>query len=146
MDVVLLGAGGAASAVLAAVGRWSHANVTIISRNPTRAALLARRYADVAHIETDARRAVARAKLIVNSTPVGQHEDSHPVEASAIPSGAAVMDLVYRRGETPWIRAVRARGNPAQDGMPMLIEQGALSFRQWFGIEPDREAMRLTLL
>jgi shikimate dehydrogenase len=119
--------------------------VTIISRNPKRAGLLAARYPDVAHPETDARRAVARAKLIVNATPVGQHDDSHPVDASVIPSGAAVMDLVYRRGETPWIRAVRARGNPAQDGMPMLIEQGALSFRQWFGIEPDREAMRRTL-
>jgi shikimate dehydrogenase len=146
LDVVLLGAGGGAAAVLAALEHWPRARVTIISRNPERAALLARRYPDVARVETDAYRAVAGTRLIVNATPVGQHDDLHPLEVSAIPRDAAVIDLVYRKGGTPWIKALREKGNPAQDGMPMLLEQGALSFRRWFGIEPDREAMRRALL
>lgn len=146
VDVVVLGAGGAASAVLAALEHWPHPNVTIVSRNPDRAALLAQRYPDVARVETDARRAVERARFIVNATPVGQSDDLHPLEVSAIPRDAAVMDLVYRKEGTPWIRALRERGNPAQDGLPMLLEQGALSFRQWFGKEPDRDAMRRALL
>jgi shikimate dehydrogenase len=146
LNVLLLGAGGAASAVLAAVERWPRPDVTIISRSPERAALLSQRYGDVARVETDAHRAAEGARLIVNATPVGQEDDSHPLELSAIPRAAAVMDLVYRRNETAWIKAVRERGNPAQDGMPMLLEQGALSFRQWFGMEPDREAMRRALL
>ncbi len=55
------------------------------------------------------------------------------------------MDLVYARGGTSWIRAARTRGNRAADGLTMLLEQGALSFQRWFGIEPDREAMRRSL-
>ena len=51
------------------------------------------------------------------------------------------MDLVYRRGGTPWVRALRAQRRSAVDGLPMLIEQGALAFERWFGIAPDREAM-----
>ena len=51
------------------------------------------------------------------------------------------MDLVYRRGETAWVRQVRARGLRAVDGLPMLIEQGALAFERWFGEPPDRRAM-----
>lgn len=146
VDVVVLGAGGAASAVLAALEHWPHPNVTIVSRNSERAALMAQRYPDVARVETDARRAVERARFIVNATPVGQSDDLHPLEVSAIPRDTAVMDLVYRKEGTPWIRALREKGNPAQDGLPMLLEQGALSFRQWFGKEPDREAMRRALL
>jgi shikimate dehydrogenase len=52
-----------------------------------------------------------------------------------------VLDLVYRPHETAWVRAARARGHRAADGLAMLIEQGALAFERWFGVEPDREAM-----
>lgn len=142
ISVVLLGSGGAASAVLAAIGRWPGASATIIARNPDHATRLAQRYLDVARVETDARRAVERARLIVNATPLGQHDDQHPLDVESVPAEAAAIDLVYRRGETPWIKALRARGNPAVDGMPMLLEQGAIAFRRWFGREPDRDAMR----
>jgi len=84
--------------------------------------------------------------LIVNATPVGQQNDDMPIEISKIPKKAAVMDLVYRRGATPWVKAARKRGMRAADGLPMLIEQGALSFTRWFGREPDREAMRQSLV
>jgi shikimate dehydrogenase len=52
-----------------------------------------------------------------------------------------VLDLVYRRGETQWVHAVRARGLRAMDGLVMLIEQGAAAFERWFGFPPDRDAM-----
>lgn len=147
-NVLLLGAGGAASAVLAAVERWPHTRVAILSRDPSRAAALAERYADVARVETDAPRAAERATLIVNATPVGQYDDLHPLDVSIVPHGAAVLDLAYRprSGETPWIRALRERGNPAWNGTALLLEQGALSFKRWFGKEPDRDAMRRSLL
>ena len=69
-----------------------------------------------------------------------------PIEIGKIPDRPAVMDLVYRRGGTPWVKAARKRGIRAADGLPMLIEQGALSFKRWFGHEPDREAMRQSLV
>jgi shikimate dehydrogenase len=143
--VVLLGAGGAAAAILAAAEAWTGATVSIVARNAARAEALARRFPDVARIETSAQRAVADATLIVNATPVGQREDEQPLDLSMISRSTAVMDLLYARGGTSWIRAARARGNRAADGLTMLLEQGALSFQRWFGIEPDREAMRRSL-
>ena len=52
-----------------------------------------------------------------------------------------IPHLVYRTGETAWVRAARNAGHRAADGEGMLVEQGALSFERWFGIEPDRNAM-----
>jgi len=145
--VVVLGSGGAAAAVIAAVEQWPDARVAIVARNPERASKLARRFRDVARVEKSAEQAVADATLVVNATPVGQREAEQPLDIGIIPKTAAVMDLVYHRGGgTPWVKAARKRGNPAADGLPMLLEQGALSFHRWFGIEADREVMRQSLL
>ena len=143
--VVLLGAGGAAAAVLAALEEWSDCKATVVARHAEKAAALAKRFRDVARVGKSVERAVRGATLIVNATPVGQHDEDQPLDVSSIPKSAAVLDLVYRRGGTPWVRAARANGIRAADGLPMLLEQGALSFQRWFGREPDREAMRLSL-
>jgi shikimate dehydrogenase len=143
--VVLLGAGGSAAAVLAAAEEWSGAEVLIVTRNNERGEVLARRFPDVARMETSVERAIAGATLIVNATPIGLSDEDHPVDLAIVPRTAAVLDLVYRRGGTSWVRSARKQGIRAADGLPMLLEQGALAFRRWFGIEPDREAMRLSL-
>jgi shikimate dehydrogenase len=145
--IVVLGSGGAAAAVIAAVEQWADARVAIVARSVERASKLARRFRDVARVEKSAEHAVSDATLVVNATPVGQREAEQPLDIGIIPKTAAVMDLVYRRGGgTPWVKAARKRGIPAADGLPMLLEQGALSFQRWFGIEPDREVMRQSLL
>lgn len=144
--VLILGCGGGAAAALAAIEQWPGARAGIVARNAAGAARLARRFRDVARIETSVDAAVKEATLVVNATPIGQHDDERPLDVKIIPRRAAVMDLVYRRGGTPWVKAARRRGNRAADGLPMLLEQGALSFRRWFDIEPDREAMRQALL
>ena len=144
--ITLIGAGGAAAAVLAAAEAWSGAAVAIVARNAARADALAERFPDVARVEKSAQRALEDATLIVNATPVGQHDDEQPIDVSLISRSTAVMDLVYRRGGTPWVKAAREQGNRAADGLTMLLEQGALSFQRWFGVEPDREAMRQSLL
>jgi shikimate dehydrogenase len=144
--VVVFGSGGAAAAVLAAIEQWQNAHVAVVARHPDRAGKLARRFRDVARAEKSLDRALAGANLVVNATPVGQQDDSTPIPVENIPRDAAVMDLVYRRGGTPWVKAAREQGNRAADGLPMLIEQGALSFERWFGFAPDREAMRKSLV
>ncbi len=145
--IVVLGSGGAAAAVIAAAEQWADSQVAIVARSSERASKLARRFRDVARVEKSVELALADATLIVNATPVGQREAEQPLDVGIIPKTAAVMDLVYRRGgDTPWVKAARKRGNPAADGLPMLLEQGALSFQRWFGIEPDREVMRQSLL
>ena len=81
------------------------------------------------------------ADLVVNATSVGLRDDEVPVDPSLLRPGTAALDLVYRRGETEWVRAARARGLRTSDGLVMLVEQGAVAFERWFGFPPDRDAM-----
>jgi shikimate dehydrogenase len=143
--VALLGAGGGAAAVLAAVESWPEARAVVYARSASRAAALAARYPAAARASDTVDGALADATLVVNATPVGLADDAHPVPVEQLPRRAAVMDLAYRRGETAWIRAARARGHRACDGLEMLLEQGALAFERWLGVEPDRAAMRAAL-
>jgi shikimate dehydrogenase len=77
----------------------------------------------------------------VNASASGLEDDAFPVPIEALPYNAAVVDLVYRRGDTPWVRAALACGHRASDGLPMLIEQGALAFEKWFAKPAPRAVM-----
>lgn len=140
--VALLGAGGAASAMLAAVERWGDATAAVYNRHMPRAQQLVSRFPGVATVASSAAEAVAGATLVVNATPVGlRDDDAFPLPIEQLPAGAAVFDLVYHPTETRWVRAARDAGHWASDGRGMLVEQGALAFERWFGVEPDRNAM-----
>ena len=143
--VAVLGAGGAAAAVLAAVERWEGATATIISRSHERGRALAARFPDIAVAAEDLARGLEHATLVVNATPVGLHGDALPLDPAAIATHTDAFDLAYRRGETPWVIACRARGLRAADGREMLVEQGALAFERWFGLPADRHVMRRAL-
>jgi len=140
LTVGVLGAGGAAAGVLAAVERWPGCGVHVHNRTPERARLLCERFSTIAQPIDDVG-AAAGADLVVNATSVGHRDDGMPIDPKLIPLTSAAIDLVYRHGQTPWVRALRAAGRRASDGMVMLIEQGALAFERWFGIEPDRTVM-----
>lgn len=141
--IALLGAGGAAAAVLTAVERWPGCKVTVHSRTAERASALAARFPGVAQAVDTPDEALAGATIVINATPVGMGDDtSVPIDPGRLPRGCAVMDLVYQPGESAWVRAVRAAGHRAVDGLPMLVEQGAGAWRRWFGREPDRGVMR----
>lgn len=142
IEVAVIGAGGAAAAVLAAVERWEGGRVRVCARTRARAAALAGRFSRIATAVPEPEAAVRGAQLVVNATPVGLAGDDLPVDPRFLDEGADVMDLAYRRGETPWVHACRARGLRAADGLTMLLEQGALAFERWFGQVPDRQAMR----
>jgi shikimate dehydrogenase len=139
--VALLGAGGAAAAVLAAVERWRDPRVRIWNRTAPRAVALAARFDGVAEVSREIEEAVAGAQVVINATAIGLSGDAHPAPLAALGREAVIIDLVYRRGGTPWVRAARERGMRATDGLPMLIEQGALAFEGWFGVAPNRSAM-----
>lgn len=140
--VALLGAGGSASAVLAAIAAWPGARVRVWSRRLERAMALAAREPHTAAAVAHVRDALAGAALVVNATPLGlRPNDPLPVPIRDLPPGAAIFDLVYAPARTRWVREARAAGHAAADGLAMLVEQGALAFARWFGREPDRAAM-----
>ena len=140
--VALLGAGGSAAAVLCAAETWRGVRVSIVARTRSRAEALARRFGPVAAVVDSPAAAVRDAMLVINATPVGLGGDSAlPVDPQLLQPRAAALDLVYAAGGTAWVRAARARGHPAADGLTMLIEQGAAAFVRWLGVAPDRDAM-----
>lgn len=83
--------------------------------------------------------------LIINTTPLGMypHQDDSPWPSDLeFPPEVAVYDLVYNPAETPLIRAAKDNGLRATNGLGMLIEQAALSFKIWTGLDAPREMMR----
>ncbi len=141
VEIAVIGAGGAAAAVLAAVERWEGGRARVVSRNRARATALVARFSRIAREVPELRAAVAGVALVVNATPLGRDTEELPVEPAWLDAGTDALDLTYQRTETPWVHACRARGLRAADGLTMLVEQGALSFERWFGITPDRAAM-----
>ncbi|HET8629471.1 MAG TPA: shikimate dehydrogenase [Thermomicrobiales bacterium] len=145
---VLLGAGGAARAVAAALLDAGAPALAVANRTPARAVALARDLGDarVCALGLDdpaLGEACAGAGLLVNATSAGWGDDAPPAALAALdrlPPGALVYDLTYRA--TPFLRAAAARGLATLDGLPMLVEQGALAWRRWTGREPPRAAMR----
>jgi shikimate dehydrogenase len=142
--VALLGAGGGARAVLGAMERWRDCSAAIYNRTMERAAELTQRF-PFARVEERIDDALRGAMLVVNATSVGMADDRYPAALEAIERDAAVIDLVYRRGETPWVRGARAKGHRASDGKMMLLEQGALAFERWFERPAPRDSMRQAL-
>ena len=140
-SVALLGAGGAAAAVLAALEDEGVSEVRVYARSRERAQPLRDRFAR-AVLVPDGAEAVRGAALVVNATPIGLDGYAQPIDVGLLASDAAVLDLVFSPSETPFVHAARARGLRASDGLEMLLAQGALAFERWFGIPPDRDAMR----
>lgn len=140
--VAVLGAGGAAAAVCAAVSDWQGSRIALFSRTAERSREMASRFEGLVTTAATAEEAVRDADVVVNATPVGLHGDDVPVPIGALRRDAAVMDLAYRVGETPWVRSAREAGHVAVDGLEMLIAQGASAFEWWFGIRPEVDRMR----
>ncbi len=140
--VALVGAGGSAAAVLGAVEGWGGGRVAVYNRDMSRATALAVRFSGLAVSVPTMEEALDGADLVVNATPLGMRDDdAFPVALAQLPPRAAVFDLVYRSGESAWVRAAREAGHVSADGEGMLLEQGALAFARWFNREPDRDAM-----
>lgn len=139
--VALLGAGGSAAAALVALDTIGCGEIVVWARTAARAHSLAARVSVSITSVGSASEAVTNAALVINCTPLGMRNDAFPVLPALLPTDCAVFDLVYRRGETAWVRTCRERGLRATDGLLMLVEQGAEAFRTWFNREPSVAAM-----
>ncbi len=142
MRVVVLGAGGAARAVIYGLAQ-SGAQVIVVNRSAERAQALARTLLVPFEIAPLAA-AAEGAGLIVNCTPVGMypHVDASPwPDDVPIPSGAAVYDTIYRPSRTRLMRQVEAAGGRAISGVGMLARQGAAAFKLWTGVDAPLDVM-----
>lgn len=142
--VLVIGAGGAARAVLGALvtDTAPPAHVTVMNRRVERArslvmdltarGLLGPASSTVSAAEVTDLRAVDEADLIVNTTPAGQNPgEEPPVPLNRLRAGQSVYDLIYHR-DTDLVWTARRRGCLASGGLGMLVHQAALAFEQWF--------------
>lgn len=143
---VVLGAGGAARAVCAALIDEGVQEIRVLNRTQARAEALADDFGPVLRIEPWPAResALAGAELLINCTSLGMtKQPSLDLDLGRLPKKAVVNDLVYAPLETPLLKAARARGNTAVDGLGMLLHQARPGFAAWFGLEPEvSEALR----
>lgn len=152
--VVVLGAGGAARAVAAALAGAGCAHVAVANRTVDKAwavaEVAARCGAQAAALPLERRaleEALAGAQLLVQATPVGMAGDqSLPLDPDLLQPPLLVADLVYTPLWTPLLRAARARGCAVLPGWGMLLYQGAEAFERWTGVRAPVAVMREALL
>lgn len=135
-DVVVIGAGGAASAVLEALSLAKPRGVTILNRTHDKAAALLARFG----IEGEVRPvgAAPAADLLVNASALGMV--GHPpldIDLSALRPEATVFDLVYHPLETALLKSARAAGLATIGGLEMLVWQASIAFTHFFGAPPE---------
>ncbi len=137
--VVVVGAGGAARAVLFALSRMGVGKVTILNRSPLKGAALLGRFG----LKGEALPLTAKlpaAKLLVNTSALGMHgQPPLDLDLSPLPDDAMVYDIVYVPLVTPLLDAAEARGLETIDGLEMLVGQAAAAFELFFGQPAPRE-------
>lgn len=152
--VVLLGAGGAARAVVDALLSAKAAFVTIAARSGVKASDLASHYVKSSVIgmnwHSDAfNQQLADCNIIINATPLGMaphSEEMPPVTWSALAPQAVVCDLIYNPLTTLFLQQAKERGHQIVTGEGMLAGQGALAFQRWTNVPAPYEVMAENLL
>ncbi len=151
---LVIGAGGAARAVVLALARAGASDVAVVNRTAQRAfeaAALAGGAGTVVPLTEGAiAAAVAAADLVVNATPVGMDGVGAPSSAGTaewlvapelLGTGQVAADLVYVPRQTPWLAGAAAVGATTLDGLGMLVHQAAAQLALWTGATPPVEAM-----
>lgn len=147
--VTVLGAGGAARAICAALLDAGVPEIRLVNRTRSRAEKLAADLGGpIAPLPWDAwEDALAGATLLANTTQLGMNGQPPLVlDLAALPAAAVVNDAVYAPLQTPLLAAAAARGNPVVGGLGMLIHQARPGFAAWFGREPEVSAALFAFL
>jgi shikimate dehydrogenase len=135
----ILGAGGAARAVVAALADVGVTEIRIVNRTLARAEVVANDLAVpktriTIHSWEEVGAALRDAGLLVNATSLGMAgEPALTLDLSSLPPSTPVIDIVYVPLETDLLATARRRGHPVVDGLGMLLHQGRPGFEAWFG-------------
>jgi shikimate dehydrogenase len=139
-SALVLGAGGAARAVVYGLLERGVDRIVAVNRSPDRARELRERFGPRVHIAAwnERDRWLAETSVLVNATTLGmQGHDDLVFDIGRLPADAVVADLVYVPLITPLLRAARTRGLRTADGLGMLLYQAVRGFQLWFGRTPE---------
>jgi shikimate dehydrogenase len=157
---VILGAGGAARAVVYGLSREGIQKILIADCLPQKARKIVDNmrklfkrvdYHAAAAGTPEVKEALQKADVIINATPIGlKPQDPEVVPEGWIPQGGAkkvfFMDLIYNPAETPFLKAAKKKGHRTLNGLEMLLYQGARALELWTGRKAPADVMRRALL
>jgi len=138
--ILLLGAGGAARGVIAPLLACRPASLFIANRNADKAEVLAREFADLGTVDAGnfANTAGHGFDVVINATSASLSGESLPLPTGIYAAGSLAYDMMYGKGETPFLAMARQQGAARlADGLGMLVEQAAEAFLVWRGMRPD---------
>ncbi len=138
--ILLLGAGGAARGVIAPLLAGAPAGLAIANRTADKARSLAAAFSDLAAIDAGSFDDLAGKTfdLVINATSASLAGAALPLPAGLFAPGSLAYDMMYGKGDTPFIAQARAQGaGQLADGLGMLVEQAAEAFRVWRGVRPE---------
>ena len=149
-NAVVLGAGGAARAVLWGLYKRNVGHVAVGVRNPDKYKSIVEDFKvfeniEIFHWESEEfREQLEQADILINTTPLGMMPDIDempPIDISLLPEGALVYDIIYTPAKTKLMAKAEELGYPTLNGMTMLLYQGVEAFRLFTGVEPDETVM-----
>ena len=150
-EVLILGAGGAARAVVVALSQEKGiSKINIVNRNIDRSTNLANvinklgLMANIISLD-DIQKIAFRSNLIVNTTPLGMKNEESLIKSSSISKESIVYDIVYKPIETKLLENAKTVGAQVIYGYEMLLEQAIASFKIWFRMDPPIESMKKVL-
>lgn len=153
MRILLLGTGGAARAIVAALSEQKGiSQLAVAGRDKQRSCKLVEMATTlglgsraISFDFAELQQAAIASGMIVNSTTIGLENEPSPIHSRSIKKGAIVYDLVYKPVVTNLIENAREAGADVVYGYEMLIEQGAKSFEIWTGLEAPKDIMKKNL-
>ncbi len=154
--VVIVGAGGAAKAIAYYIALEKPNKITILNRTPENAAKLAKSlrretkvYCEAKILDTiQLEETLMDADLLINCTPLGMYPniEKTPVPKNCLRKNMVIMDIVYNPLQTRLLKDATEVGCKTINGLDMLVNQAALSFKIWTGVEAPLEVMRKAAL
>ena len=153
--VTVLGAGGAAKAIGVECALAGVKKINVVNRSAERGAALAETInantsAEAVYIPWNGTAAIPEGtEILINATCVGLYPDVNDipdVDFDAITPAMTVCDVVFNPVKPQFLRKAEAKGARIITGIGMLVNQGALNYRLWTGLEPDREIMMNALV
>ncbi len=137
---VVIGAGGAARSVVAALLDMGMEEIHIVNRTLEKAQQFSRLFSQNINIlpwqQLD--KSLENSGLLINTTPLGMtNRPPLDIDLTALPKDAVVTDIVYTPLKTPLLKAALKRGNKIVDGLGMLIHQAVPGFTAWYKTEPN---------
>jgi shikimate dehydrogenase len=151
LNILLIGAGGAARSIAYALLKEHPKHLYIANRSEDRLMQLIKDLNDT-HVEplslAKAESELGRFNVLINTTNAGMYPniDTMPMRLDQLNNDAVVCDIVYNPLQTKWLQAAKNKGAVTDNGVSMLVMQGAMAFEKWTGIFPDTNKMKQAVI